>query len=611
MVIKVLDANVANQIAAGEVVDRPASVIKELVENSIDAGASAIYVDVEHGGSKLIRVRDDGDGILPEDLPLAILPHATSKIESYDDLYCIGSLGFRGEALASISSVSRLSITSKHFSADQAWRLKITPGSGEPSQVPAAHTQGTTISASELFYNTPARKKFLRADATEFRHIETALSRLALSHLGVGFYLTHNDKPIFQLPAAKSMEEKERRLSKILGARFLAHALCVDAEASGMKLSGWVALPEYNRSQMDQQYFYLNGRFIRDKMLMRAVRDAFKDVMFHGRHAAYVIYLEVDPKVVDVNVHPTKSEVRFRDGRSEFQFVVQAIKSVLLQTSLGAGHREETPSMTSTSSSLSVPSKDVTYSPAPAPQQKAMTFSQQYSESVHTLNTPSACAPVKDLSLEQAPVAAYDAKPHVNVSEHMKLGVALAALHDIYILAQTEQGLIVVDMHAGHERVLYERMKRDYANKKLQAQALLIPLAVSVSPDEMQCFLEHQHELLACGLSVDVVGPDDLMIREIPVLLKDAPLDTLLRDILSDLIVNAASSRLLDMVDLMFSTMACKSAIKAHHKLSIDEMNALLRSMEQTPHGGLCNHGRPAWKQIPMREIDQWFLRGQ
>lgn len=620
MSIHVLDDVLANQIAAGEVVERPASVIKELVENSIDAGATEVSVDIEHGGAKLIRVRDNGQGIEKDDLSLALLAHATSKIATLEDLFSVESLGFRGEALASIAAVSRLKLTSKQAMADQAWRIEsFGAGQTEPV-VPAAHPQGTTIEVVDLFFNTPARKKFMRTDNTEFRHIETMLSRLALGHMSIAFKLTHNGKTIYQLPVATTETQQEHRVAKILGDRFMAHALALESEASGMRLTGWVALPEYNRSQMDQQYFYLNGRYVRDKMLSRALKQAYHDVMFHGRFAAYILYLEVDPTTVDVNVHPTKSEVRFRDGRSLFQFLVQAVKAALAQSNLGVGHVDsfdappvlmQSPQENYQGATAELQTEPMSAMYRPQPAATATVQHQVAMDLIHQSTVSDGDDVLSDIKVNSATEETPQSQHAMLPRDYMRLGNALAQLHDIYILAQNDQGLIVVDMHAGHERVQYERLKRDLSAQRLLSQALLLPVSVSLHPEEMHAFLEFEQEFRRLAIVAEVSGPDSIMVREVPLMLKDADIVQLMHDLLADILVQQSSTRVDDLIHILLATMACKSAIKAHHRLSLTEMNALLRDMEKTPHGGLCNHGRPAWKQIAMKEIDRWFLRGQ
>lgn len=589
MRIHVLTTELANQIAAGEVVERPASVIKELVENSIDAGASQIDIDIEKGGQQLIRVRDNGSGITRDDLLLAINRHATSKINSYQDLVAVQSLGFRGEALASISAVSRFSLSSATADSESAYCLQSEPGSLLKKPAPIAHPKGTTIEVKDLFYNTPARRKFLRAEKTEFNHIQTMLNRLALSQYQIGFQLKHNQQVVMQLPRATSVEARERRIAKIMGKGFMDAAVAIEFQASGMTMWGWITDPNFSRSQADMQYFYINGRFIRDKVLMHAARQAYHDVLFHGRHPAYVLYLDIDPQQVDVNVHPTKHEVRFRDSRTAHDFVMRGIHNALEQI-------KPTDNMPNPAAVVEYPTQTST----PIKQQ-AMPL--QVKEQV---------AAYQALHPKQESIAVLEKTDFAeNQPQEFPLGFAIAQLKDVYILAQNEKGLVIVDMHAAHERIIYERMKTALAQQGIATQPMLVPLNIDLSAEEMQSWQTHHQQFQQLGIVSDMVGPTGIVIRETPVILAKINMATLMRDLLADLAINDSSQRAKHLIDDILATLACHAAVRANHRLTIPEMNAILRQMENTKHSGQCNHGRPTTREFSMQELDKLFLRGQ
>ncbi len=603
--IQILDPLLANQIAAGEVVERPASVVKELVENAIDAGSTQVTIELQKGGVEQIKLRDNGSGISKDDLSLACVRHATSKIASYDDLTQVMSLGFRGEALASIAAVSKLTLTSNTQDGNQAWRVTTTGTEGEVAIMPAAHPKGSTIEVRELFYNTPARRRFLRTDKTEYSHIETIVLRQALGHFDIGFRLSHNDKLIFDLPAADNQALREQRIEKLLGKDFIRAACSIDYEAAGLRLTGWIASADYNRAQADQQYCYINGRFVRDKMIMSAVKQAYRDVMFHGRHPAYVLYLQCEPATVDVNVHPTKHEVRFRDGRTEYRFIMSSIQQAL--ESLRLGQTEEPLEVDHDTGEIL---EAVATSVAPVVEQVRLplnpvspkTFSARPAPTIHK-------DPVKvDQALQQLHQPASVTK----VAAHAEpLGVALAQLHNTYILAQNEKGLIVVDQHAAHERIVFEEMKQKMAEHNLPSQQLLMPVDVSLTANELSHLESELVALKDIGFDIEAISDTAVIVRSVPSVLIKADIAELVKDIAADKQVLIESQRAKDHMHDLLANMACKAAIKANHKLTVEEMNHLLRQMESIPHGGLCNHGRPAWKQFDAREIDRWFLRGQ
>lgn len=621
--IKVLDQILANQIAAGEVVERPASVIKELVENAIDAEATQVAIEINKGGAERMLVRDNGKGIGKDDLPLACLRHATSKIGSYEDLVHVASLGFRGEALASIASVAKLNLTSKARQADNAWQLVVENDNSDIK--PASHPIGTSIDVQQLFYNTPARRRFLRADKTEFSHIETVVLRQALSRFDIAFRLSHNAKLIFDLPIADNMAQKEQRIAKVFGKAFTEAAIAIDFEAAGLRLRGWVADARYNRAQPDQQYAYINGRFIRDKMVMSAVKQAYADILFHGRHAAYVLYLDCDPASVDVNVHPTKHEVRFRDGRTEYRFIMQSIKQALAEQRIDiqpeiaepvasepALHAQERLDEETGEIVLAQPAAQSAATAEVVAQPRVSMAQIAPRPVVHARPAPSVQQAMFDV---QRPVAAAEATDDDSATVSNKpsgvLGVALAQLHDIYILAQNELGLIVVDMHAAHERIMFERMKAQWAQQAMPAQQLLVPQTLSLSQSELQRFEQLRADLERLQFEFDVLGDRELVVRQIPAILQQADILQLLHDMLVDVGFELETHRADDAIHTIMANMACKAAVKAHHRMSLEEMNHLLRQMESIPHGGLCNHGRPAWKQWSLKDVDRWFLRGQ
>jgi len=586
MPIRELPGHLINQIAAGEVVERPASVVKELVENSLDSGADEIAIDVLAGGSKLIRVRDNGSGIDKNELDLALSRHATSKISSLDDLEAVVSLGFRGEALPSIASVARLELVSRTAGSDSAWQVQADSGEIMAPR-PAAHPQGTTVEVHDLFYNTPARRRFLRTERTEFGHIEKWLRRLALSRPTVAFTLTHNRRAVLQLPAAATDEGRLRRIARICGEGFAEQALFLEHETDGMALEGWLGLPTYNRSQPDQQFWFVNGRSINDKTLSHAARHAFRDVLFHGRFPAYVLNLTMDPAAVDANAHPAKHEVRFRDGRRVHGVVSQAIEAALVETRPG-GHG-------------SMPASIV----RPA------------GSSQHTMSLPSAgyaqSSGVREALAGYGVLSSGAAALQVDVEpgDIPPLGFALAQLSGVYILAENEDGLIVVDMHAAHERITYEKLKNSFDDKSLVRQPLLVPVTVAVAENEADIVENSAVRLEEIGLIVDRAGPTSLVVREVPALLKNSDVESLLRDLLADLAEAGRSNRMEDISHDYLATMACHHSVRANRQLTIEEMNALLREMESTERADQCNHGRPTWTAISMAELDRLFLRGQ
>ena len=595
--IQQLSNRLANQIAAGEVVERPASVVKELLENSLDSGATNISLDLDQGGTRLIRVRDDGTGIHPEDLTLSLSRHATSKISEIDDLEAVGTLGFRGEALASIASVSRLSITSNISSNAADGYCAMTYGENMAAEVaPAPHPRGTTVEVKDLFFNTPARRKFLRTEKTELQKIEDIVRKISLSHPQVSLTVNHNGKVQRQYPRATNEQEINRRVSAVFGQTFVENAIYVESENGGFKLSGWIGLPNHSRSQADQQYFYVNGRNIKDKVVTHAVRQGYQDVLYHGRHPVYALFLTVDPKMVDVNVHPTKHEVRFRESRQVHDFLFRAIHRALADVRPSAEAplaSEQTPFGAPTMSS-----------------QVGMGFGRGSGMSFGSRPQIGEQTALYGKLLETPGENPFENNEQ-DAEEIPPLGYALAQLHGIYILAQNQHGLVVVDTHAAHERITYERMKHASDDEGIKMQPLLVPIAMAVSERECEAVERFQEELLQLGLDIRCSSSESIMVRAIPVMLRGDSAESLVRDVLADMVEYGSTARLQQHRDELLSTMACHGSVRANRKLTIPEMNALLRDMEETERSGQCNHGRPTWTQQSITELDSLFLRGR
>lgn len=585
--IAVLDPVLSNQIAAGEVIERPASVVKELVENSLDAGADRIDIEIEQGGHRLICIKDNGSGIHVDDLSLALLRHATSKIQTYDDLNAVASLGFRGEALASIGAVSRIKISAKTAETDHGFMIKNNLDGTVSVPAPIAHLTGTTIEVADIFYQTPARKKFLRAERTEFQYIETILYRLALSRFDVAFSLKHNGREIFTMPKAEALMQQEKRVATVFGNDFMQHALRIDYAHNGMRLHGWIAEPRYSRAQTDQQISYINNRFVKDKTLTQAIREAYRDVLFHGRHPAFLLYFSLDPENVDVNVHPTKQEVRFRDQQLVFSFIRRGVHEAL--QAVRPGLITEIPVVSSEemiSAAIAMPF---------VPEKISQHLVQKQITNYQKLHLQS------DLPLATAP----------EENKTYPMGFAIGQAHDIYIISQNTLGLILVDMHAAHERILYEQLKnmRDVSSKPIQK--LLVPLVVNVSKEEMHAFENHHTIFHAAGFLVEKLGETQLVIREVPACIQHKNNQQFIVDVLSDLNAHNKTSRFEESQDAVLASIACHAAFRAPHKLNISEMNAILRQMENTENSGCCNHGRPTWKLFSMAELDKFFYRGR
>lgn len=598
--IRVLPDHLINQIAAGEVIERPASVVKELVENALDAGAGTIEIDIEAGGAKLIRIGDDGGGIALSELPLALQRHATSKIASMDDLETVRSLGFRGEALPSIASVSRLTLCSRTPGEVHGYRVDASAGQVSTPRAEAMRP-GTRVEAWDLFYNVPARRKFLKAERTEFGHIEDWVRSLALARPEVEFRLSHNGKAQLPIRPASAAEEMRARLRSVLGPEFAERALTLDVEGAGARLHGWVGLPTDARSQADQQYFYVNGRLVRDRLIAHAVRQAYSDVLFHGRHPAFVLYLDLDPTRVDVNVHPAKHEVRFREGRIVHDMIYRTLHEALAQTRAGgiasgiAAQQSAGPDGTLLSPGLA----------SETPAMRSGSYPQM------TMAYARAAEPLATYRALYAVDSAPSVSAEKEESDIPPLGFALAQLHGVFILAENPAGLVLVDMHAAHERITYERLKQSLAGLQVRSQTLLVPLQIAVSQREADLAENADAQFAALGFEVVRSGVETIGVRRVPSALADLNIESLVRDVLADLRQHGSSTRIEETRNELLSTLACHASVRANRRLTVPEMNALLRDMEATERSGQCNHGRPTWVQLDKAALDRLFLRGR
>ncbi|ENV68442.1 MULTISPECIES: DNA mismatch repair endonuclease MutL [Acinetobacter] len=650
--IHTLEPALANQIAAGEVIERPASVVKELLENSIDAGATELIIRVAQGGSTLIEIIDNGRGIHAEDLPLAVTRHATSKIQTADDLHAIVSLGFRGEALASIAAVSRLTLVSSQTEDGVGYQVEVNGTAFDHQDIQAVAAQkGTHIRVQDLFFNVPARRKFLKKAGTEFGHIEEIVRRLALTHFDIRFVLEHNDSIKLNLPIADSGELRFQRVQQLLGRNFVENAYWIDADSVTMHLSGWLGHPSDARSQADLQYVYVNGRIVKDKTISHALRMAYEGILHGHQHAAYLLFLEVEPENIDVNVHPTKHEIRFLNQREVHEFVRHYAKETLAQfqtatadlaTAMKADpveqaapyvvqpryqeqfllhkHAEANP-YNSADDAVDA----YTMQPASQAGSELLTdFNQsqpqtvQYNRPVQSnyqgsqqLNNAlkSYLAPLRDLDQDSANLTQTNTTPAVD--EH-PLGIAIAQLHGIYILAQNSEGLIIVDMHAAHERIVLQQMKAAWDKPEFwTSQQLLIPKVISISRMQAMRVDDLKEQLARLGLEIDQYGDEQVIVRGVPAILHKADFAELIPELLDDLDPNDEAQALLQKRDHILAGMACHSAVRAHRMLSLSEMNALLRQMEQTEFASQCNHGRPTWRAFPLAQLDKLFARGE
>ena len=608
--IHLLSPRLANQIAAGEVVERPASVVKELLENSLDAGADTVEIDIEQGGIKRVRIRDNGSGIEKDDLPLAISRHATSKILALEDLEAVGTLGFRGEALASVASVSRLSLSSNTQSEGAGWLARCEGRDMTVGVEPTAHPRGTSVDVRDLFFNTPARRKFLRTEKTEYSRIDDVVKKLALSHFDVAFNLRHNNKSARRFPAATTQLEQERRVAAVCGPAFMEQARFFNTEVGDLRLWGWLGAPTFSRSQADLQYFFVNGRSIRDKVVSHAVRQAYQDVLYHGRHPAYVLFLELPATDVDVNVHPTKHEVRFRESRTVHGFLYGSLSRIVAEMGPGRDEDESSSGVLAgvpvthivTGESDATPMGQGSYQhPVAFSSRERGSIRDQLS--VYQLPEGSAGAGVAtNNSVQNAAVEQTEIPP---------LGYALSQLRGIFILAENREGLVLVDMHAAHERITYEQMKTAYEGVGVAAQPLLVPEALAVSEKEADCGESNLPLFETLGITLQRAGPESLMVRAVPALLRGADVEPLIRDVLADLLTHGTTRRIEEHINEILSTMACHGSVRAGRQLTLTEMNALLREMEATERSGQCNHGRPTWTQLSMSELDGLFMRGR
>ncbi|HEY7671499.1 MAG TPA: DNA mismatch repair endonuclease MutL [Gammaproteobacteria bacterium] len=590
MTIRVLPSQLIDQIAAGEVVERPAAVVKELVENALDAGADRIDLEIEAGGTRLIRVLDNGCGIAQHELGLALARHATSKIESLDDLEALDTLGFRGEALPSIASVSRLRLTSRVQDSAHGWSIA-SDGGETSAERPAAHPRGTSVEVRDLFYNTPARRKFLRTERTEQSHLEDVVKNLALARADVEFSLKHNQRRVLQLPKALERGEREARIAAICGAEFLEHGRYFERTGAGMRLEGWLAAPTYSRAQPDAQFTFVNGRFVRDKLLRHAVRLGYGDVLFQARQPAYVVFLTLDPKRVDVNAHPAKIEVRFRDSRLVHDFVFRTVEQVLAAAPIDAPRAPP--------ASASVFHAGSSVGTAGESHQSTLGFgagptAPDYLPLYARLHARAADAPLQ--------VEDRDVPP---------LGFALAQLGGVYVLAENARGLIIVDMHAAHERITYERMKRAVNENRVESQALLVPITCKVSAPAAEAAEEFAAEIERLGIGLVRRGPAEVQVTAVPALLTGCDATALVREILADFAGSAGGTGVKEASNEVLATMACHAAVRANRRLTLAEMDALLREMERTERIDQCNHGRPTWTSVTLAELDALFLRGR
>ncbi|MCH7389393.1 DNA mismatch repair endonuclease MutL [Acinetobacter dispersus] len=638
--IHTLDAALANQIAAGEVIERPSSVVKELLENSIDAGATELIIRVAQGGSTLIEIIDNGNGIHAEDLPLAVMRHATSKIQTADDLHAIVSLGFRGEALASIAAVSRLTLTSSQDEQGIGYQVEVNGTAFDHQQIQAVAAQkGTHIRVQDLFFNVPARRKFLKKPTTEFNHIEEIVRRLALTHFDIRFVLEHNDNIRLNLPVADSGELRYQRVQQLLGQQFIQNAYWIDSDSINMRLSGWLGHPSDARAQADMQYVYVNGRIVKDKTISHALRMAYDGILHGHQHSSYLLFLEVDPENIDVNVHPTKHEIRFLNQREVHEFVRHYAKATLSQFQTASADLAQAMKTDEADDNFN-------YQPQPKYQEQfnlhraaieAEPQSNQLAEvSTDLLTEFNQSRPqAVQYNSSQAQQPRYNGSAQLNNAlksylaplredaedgndqapsrvDEFPLGIAIAQLHGIYILAQNTEGLIIVDMHAAHERILLQQMKSAWDKPEFwTSQQLLIPKIVSITRMQATRIEDLQSQLQRLGLEVDQYGDDQVIVRGVPAILHKADFGNLIPELLNDLDPNDEARGLLQKRDELLAGMACHGAVRAHRQLSLSEMNALLRQMEQTEFASQCNHGRPTWRAFPLHQLDKLFARGE
>jgi len=589
-----------DQIAAGEVIERPASVVKELIENSIDAGATRITVEIEQGGKKLIRVTDNGFGLNQQDMELSIQRHATSKIHNLEDLESLHSLGFRGEALPSIVSICRFSLISKTEESSHAYQLNCSGGKCDGIK-PAQHTTGTTIEVRDLFYNTPARRRFLKTDKTEFLRIDELIKNISLSRFDIGITLIHNGKIVRNSQGGEDQNLKKARISQLCGKEFFDNSFYIDENRHGMRLYGWVAKPSWNRASADRQFFYINGRMIKDKLIGHAVRQAYQDVLFHGRFPAFILYFDLNPALVDVNVHPTKHEVRFRESQQVHGFIFGSLNHALSQTRPGS-ELNSTNSLGFNTANL----PQIDYSKM----QSSMSFnpsgsygSPRVAETGGSYLKTIAEAGMQLPDFENTSVESGEDIP--------PLGFAKAQLHGVFIIAENKQGMVIVDMHAAHERITYEWMKNSMQESEIRSQSLLVPIAMSVSERETHAVEEYSEWFQKLGFEIQPASKESIIIRKVPSILIKTDIEELIKDVLSEIVTLGSSRKIEAGMNEILASMACHGSVQANRQMTIVEMNALLREMEKTERADQCNHGRPTWVQLDMKQMDKLFLRGQ
>ena len=607
MSIRALDQHLINQIAAGEVVERPASVVKELVENAIDAGARRIEVHVESGGMARIKVQDDGAGIPEQELRLAVSPHATSKISSLADLEAVASLGFRGEALASIASVSRFRLASKPES--QSSGFEILAAEGQAGEVaPVAQPKGTTVDVKDLFFNTPARRKFMRTEKTEFGHIDDVIRRMALAHMSIGFELHHNHRVVRQFNPATEPQQVTRRIGQVFGEAFLDNAMDIQRTHEDLFLSGWIAKPTFSRSQADMQFFFVNGRLVKDRVVAHAIRQAYRDVLFHGRHPAFVLHLAINPEAVDVNVHPQKTEVRFRESRRVHDFLFSSLHHALADTKPQGRPTDPTAADDPRSQQ---PFGDTIAGGRPSH------WASSGGEGLVSGQRPLGLGSAETLGQYQRLIQPEGSPGQLGQSDDAvgeeipPLGYARAQLHGIFIVAENRDGLILVDMHAAHERIVYEQLKVAWQEDKVQSQRLLVPTQLTLTGPQIGAYEQHMEALEQLGFDLSAAGPGEMVIRALPSLLSQKQSIELVGDVLTELAQVGTSGLVEEALDHLLATMACYGSVRANRKLTIEEMNALLRAMEVTERADQCNHGRPTWVHLDLKALDRLFLRGQ
>ena len=608
--IRQLDDNLINQIAAGEVIERPSSLLKELLENSVDAQATHIDIQIDKGGIKRIQVRDNGHGIAKEELAIALSRHATSKLDSVEDLFSMHTLGFRGEALPSIAAVSRMCLKSKTADQSSGFEISIEGGNLLDTVKPSALEQGTIVEVEDLFYNTPARRKFLRTEKTEFNHCDAVVRRVALANPSVEINFVNDGKPVLHVFLANNQIEQEKRVGGICGKPFAGGCVYIEDQVDLMSLDGWIGLPTFSRSQRDLQYFFVNGRAVNDNLVAHAVKRAYSDVLYHGRHPAFVLYFTIRPDLVDVNVHPAKTEVRFRENRAVHDYIYRTIHRSIAH-------------FTTEQSNIAAPSPESAFRArtsgsggygSPQAQRNFQSMVQEqlstYEKLSGSLNESNAIENHVHLPTVLPPQY-HDAEDRSDPSDIPPLGFAIAQFRGIYIIAENRDGLIMVDMHAAHERITYEALKAQIDQKKIRQQPLLVALQINVSQREVQICEQFSQDFSAMGFDVDILGEEKIVVRSVPELFGKSDVETLVRDIISDLQEHGVSQRAADARDEILSSAACHGSVRANRKMEIAEMNALLRQMEEVERSGQCNHGRPTWMSVSLNEIDKWFMRGR